>query len=396
MRGRSDNTLISVRSVLLAALGCVVTIQTTAALPNGTILWEGDIVADYCFIARWYGEDVADQQVQRGLVKPPEGCDDTAPRIDGRGTFNFDNFAPYYWLKYYDAAQQKYVVPYTVASAFSSGEKTLIESWLNQLSASVNGVVDFQRYDAGQIQQFTKGYIKVINDAGCYSYVGRIGGEQELSLQRDGCLYDTTVKHEFMHALGFFHEQSRPDRDDYVMILWDNIENGYQNNFEKENTNTINSMGSPYDLKSIMHYGRSYFSKNGQPTIVKPNGEEFAFGELGCDYDMQCPTTTDLDQIKKMYACSPESSRPCSSSPGPSTSSTTAAPSSCTLAECKAIVKSKVQALIDEGCSGMKRKKKKKCKKQVMKTLPMKGNANKLCKTESGRTEICTSSFWVS
>ena len=45
-------------------------------------------------------------------------------------------------------------------------------------------------------------YVTVIKDGGCYSYVGRIGGPQKLSLDR-GCLYDVgTSMHEFMHAIG--------------------------------------------------------------------------------------------------------------------------------------------------------------------------------------------------
>ena len=49
---------------------------------------------------------------------------------------------------------------------------------------------------------------------------------QPLSLQKNGCLYSSTVIHEFLHALGFNHEQSRPDRKNHINIYYENIESG--------------------------------------------------------------------------------------------------------------------------------------------------------------------------
>jgi len=66
-------------------------------------------------------------------------------------------------------------------------------------------------------------------DTGCWSYVGMQGGKQEINYP-DWCIDQYgSVLHEMYHALGFFHEQSRFDRDDYVTIVWDNIDSGICN-----------------------------------------------------------------------------------------------------------------------------------------------------------------------
>ena len=60
--------------------------------------------------------------------------------------------------------------------------------------------------------------------------IGRKGGKQHIRLAIN-C--DTsTFMHELLHAVGFKHEQSRPDRDTYVNILWENIESGFKHNFD--------------------------------------------------------------------------------------------------------------------------------------------------------------------
>ncbi len=60
----------------------------------------------------------------------------------------------------------------------------------------------------------------------CYSYVGRRGGKQVVSLARSGCLYHGTVQHELLHALGFNHEQTRSDRDKHIKVLLQNVQSG--------------------------------------------------------------------------------------------------------------------------------------------------------------------------
>ncbi len=79
------------------------------------------------------------------------------------------------------------------------------------------------------------------------------------------------IAHELGHALGYWHEQSRGDRDTYVTINTVNIcQNCCQQsdgsmgscNFNFRLEDTSSSYG-PYDFDSVMHYGRCFFSTNG-------------------------------------------------------------------------------------------------------------------------------------
>ena len=85
------------------------------------------------------------------------------------------------------------------------------------------------------------------------------GGEQKISLS-DGCWSERIIVHEFIHAFGFYHEQSRPDRDQYITVMWDNIKPDRYSQYKiKAGTHTY---GVQYDGKSVMHY-RSTWSTNG-------------------------------------------------------------------------------------------------------------------------------------
>ncbi|ODM88798.1 Zinc metalloproteinase nas-6 [Orchesella cincta] len=96
-------------------------------------------------------------------------------------------------------------------------------------------------------------YVSIVRgepNSGCWSYVGRIGGGQILNLQPGPgphWHFHGIAAHEMIHALGFYHEQSRADRDDYVTIMWDNITPGTEGNFDKYSSSQVDPQGVPYD-----------------------------------------------------------------------------------------------------------------------------------------------------
>ncbi|CAB1322804.1 unnamed protein product [Coregonus sp. 'balchen'] len=67
-------------------------------------------------------------------------------------------------------------------------------------------------------------YLHIQSQNGCWSYVGRSGNAQVVSLSRSGCVYHGTTQHELLHALGFNHEQTRSDRDNHIRVLLQNVQ----------------------------------------------------------------------------------------------------------------------------------------------------------------------------
>lgn len=62
--------------------------------------------------------------------------------------------------------------------------------------------------------------------SGCWSLVGRHDRGQVVNLQNPGCVQHGVIVHELMHAVGFYHQQSAADRDEWVTINWENVKPG--------------------------------------------------------------------------------------------------------------------------------------------------------------------------
>ncbi|XP_035206424.1 dorsal-ventral patterning tolloid-like protein 1 [Stegodyphus dumicola] len=89
---------------------------------------------------------------------------------------------------------------------------------------------------------------------GCWSMIGKINtifAGQDVSIG-PGCNRSNIIVHEIGHAIGFYHEQSRNDRDRYIHILWNNMPVARYSQFDK---GIENPRGVEYDFTSVMHYG---------------------------------------------------------------------------------------------------------------------------------------------
>ncbi|XP_075466102.1 embryonic protein UVS.2-like [Ascaphus truei] len=179
------------------------------------------------------------------------------------------------------------IVPYIMSSGYKDTEVSLINASMQEFETLT--CVRFVPYTT------EKNAINITSaEDECWSGIGRKGGIQHVSLG-GGCMYKGIIQHEINHALGFVHEHSRSDRDDYVTIMYQYISPGDRNNF---NPYDSNNMGLEYDYESVMHYARDTFSNtSGKDTIVpKPDPSV----QIGQGYGL---SSLDISKINKLYQC---------------------------------------------------------------------------------------------
>ena len=104
--------------------------------------------------------------------------------------------------------------------------------------------------------------------------------------------------HELGHLIGLYHEHQRPDRDQFVKVIYSNLAPFIQKDYEKLDFETYGE----YDFNSIMHYPLVYYTREGdQPSMrVLPNVTVPEGVEIGERHTL---SRGDWTKTNKMYQC---------------------------------------------------------------------------------------------
>ncbi|XP_058827960.1 astacin-like [Topomyia yanbarensis] len=193
-------------------------------------------------------------------------------------------------------------VPYTIVGNFTTSERNTIRNAMNMFRR--NTCVRFVTRRATDRLFVTIGN----NFTGCYSYIGRQSTNQYnyINLQTPQCLMAVgTPVHEMMHALGFYHEFVRPDRDEYIYINRSALlpeyqtDEFYRNNFAKLRPEDGQTYNITYNYGSVMHYSR-YAGAQSREYPVLVNKKPYV-GDFGNENGF---AATDVLEINYRYSCS--------------------------------------------------------------------------------------------
>lgn len=144
----------------------------------------------------------------------------------------------------------------------------------------------------------THSYVSITKGNTCSATPGYLGDAIEHGMVLHwSCFFDhRKLLHELMHVLGFMHEQYRYDRDDYIEIQWDNMDEKYHKRFAKSPVPSLIT-SEEYGYNSVMHYHTYNYSNNGEPTMTKLDGSFFVPNSQGL-------VSSDINGLQLVYGVS--------------------------------------------------------------------------------------------
>ncbi|XP_077367530.1 meprin A subunit alpha-like [Festucalex cinctus] len=143
----------------------------------------------------------------------------------------------------------KFPIPYILGDDLDLNAKGCVHQAFEMYR--LKSCIDFKPYEG------EKTFIKFEKRGGCFSSVGDQQTGQILSLG-SGCDHKAVIEHELLHALGFYHEQSRTDRDDYVDIWLDQVQPETNGKYVWDNPAKVGE----YDPSCDCHKGGSWGWRN--------------------------------------------------------------------------------------------------------------------------------------
>ncbi|XP_053667635.1 astacin-like [Anopheles marshallii] len=148
-------------------------------------------------------------------------------------------------------------IPYVYDGVFDAIELSSIAGTMELLAAQ--SCLRFK-------QRTSENHYLVVSNrlgAGCWADTGRQPqGQTYMNLSQQCTKHPGTILHELMHVIGLLHQHTRPDRDHYLCVLYDNVmpHPVAQYSYEIVRPWTDLAFPLPYDFESIMHYTPEMYS----------------------------------------------------------------------------------------------------------------------------------------
>lgn len=245
-------------------LGCLWPHSTLATdLVFNFTRFDGDIIPTFKSISAGYGVDYANELVNLGVIEAVHSERGTAPALD-------------LWKqKWNETLEMWEVFVYIRPVGYTEEQISTIRRAIRRLQ-KYTGVIKFTWLQTKPTDGTPFIHVGNFGTDICSSFVG----VDRTAFTTDGqflfiglsCLEEGQIQHEMLHALGFFHEHSRPDRDNYVRVREKFIQEGKEINFQIGSL--IDPLGTDYDYSSVMHYGEFQFTNNPNRKTINAFGNE--------------------------------------------------------------------------------------------------------------------------